>query len=103
MPSVICVRSFVPKLKNSASFAMRSAISAARGTSIIVPTMKPTRRPCSRKTSSATRSTISRWCESSASLPISGTMISGITSTPSFAQMHAASRIARACISVISG
>ena len=37
-PSVVCVRSFVPKLKNSASRAIWSATSAARGISIIVPT-----------------------------------------------------------------
>ncbi len=36
-PKPICVRSFVPKLKNSASFAISSAVSAALGTSIIVP------------------------------------------------------------------
>ena len=38
MPSVVCVRSLVPKLKNSASFAISSAVSAARGISIMVPT-----------------------------------------------------------------
>ena len=36
-PNVICVRSFVPKLKKSACSAISSAVSAARGTSIIVP------------------------------------------------------------------
>ena len=36
-PRVICVRSLVPKLKNSASGAISSAVSAPRGTSIIVP------------------------------------------------------------------
>ena len=39
MPSTVCVRSFVPKLKNSASLAISSATRAARGTSIIVPTV----------------------------------------------------------------
>ncbi len=38
MPSAICVRSFVPKLKNSAVSAISSAVKAPRGTSIIVPT-----------------------------------------------------------------
>jgi len=38
-PNVIWVRSFVPKLKNSAVSAIRSAVRAARGISIIVPTM----------------------------------------------------------------
>ena len=38
MPSAVCVRSLVPKLKNSAVSAISSAVSAPRGTSIIVPT-----------------------------------------------------------------
>lgn len=37
-PNVICVKSFVPKLKKSASAAISSASNAARGISIIVPT-----------------------------------------------------------------
>jgi len=37
-PKVVWVRSLVPKLKNSASLAIWSANSAARGNSIIVPT-----------------------------------------------------------------
>ncbi len=36
-PNVICVRSFVPNEKNSASAAIWSAVRAARGSSIIVP------------------------------------------------------------------
>jgi hypothetical protein len=39
MPKVVCVRSLVPKLKNSASSAIWSAVRAARGSSIMVPTM----------------------------------------------------------------
>ena len=39
MPSVVCVRSFVPKEKNSASSAILSAVAQARGISIIVPTL----------------------------------------------------------------
>jgi len=38
IPYVVCVRSFVPKEKNSASSAIDPAVSAARGNSIIVPT-----------------------------------------------------------------
>jgi len=38
-PSVVCVRSFVPKEKNSATFAISAARSAARGSSIMVPIM----------------------------------------------------------------
>jgi hypothetical protein len=37
MPSVVWVRSFVPKLKNSASLGELAATMAARGSSIIVP------------------------------------------------------------------
>ncbi len=39
MPSVVWVRSFVPKEKNSALLAISSAVTQARGISIIVPTM----------------------------------------------------------------
>jgi hypothetical protein len=39
MPKVVWVRSLVPKLKNSASSAIWSAVRAARGSSIMVPTM----------------------------------------------------------------
>ncbi len=38
MPSAVCVRSLVPKEKNSAVSAMSPARRAARGSSIIVPT-----------------------------------------------------------------
>ena len=38
MPSVVCVRSLVPKEKNSAASAISAARSAARGSSIMVPT-----------------------------------------------------------------
>ena len=37
-PKVICVRSLVPNEKNSATSAISSATSAARGVSIMVPT-----------------------------------------------------------------
>ena len=37
MPNVVCVRSLVPNEKNSASRAISPAVTAARGTSIIVP------------------------------------------------------------------
>ena len=36
---VICVRSLEPKLKNSVFSAISPAVSAARGTSIIVPNL----------------------------------------------------------------
>jgi hypothetical protein len=38
-PKVICVRSFVPKEKNSVSAAISADMRQARGTSIIVPTL----------------------------------------------------------------
>jgi hypothetical protein len=38
MPKVVCVRSLVPKEKNSALSAISPARSAARGSSIMVPT-----------------------------------------------------------------
>jgi len=38
MPYVVCVRSLVPNEKNSAVSAISAAFSAARGSSIIVPT-----------------------------------------------------------------
>ena len=38
MPNAVCVRSLVPNEKNSAVSAISSAISAARGNSIMVPT-----------------------------------------------------------------
>ena len=41
-PKVICVRSFVPNEKNSATSAISSATSAARGVSTIVPIWKST-------------------------------------------------------------
>ena len=37
-PNVVCVRSFVPNEKNCASAAISSAVTAPRGSSIIVPT-----------------------------------------------------------------
>ncbi len=50
MPIVVCVRSLVPKEKNSPTSAISPAISAARGSSIIVPTLYSTVSPRSAKT-----------------------------------------------------
>ena len=58
MPSVVCVRSLVPKLKNSAFFAICSATTVARGTSIIVPTRYSTSTFFSAKTLAAVSRTI---------------------------------------------
>jgi len=67
----------VPNEKKSASRAILSATSAARGTSIIVPISAAISTP----SSSSTRATVSsmrlRTATISSSEPISGTMISG--------------------------
>mmetsp|Transcript_40600 Transcript_40600/g.79489 ORF Transcript_40600/g.79489 Transcript_40600/m.79489 type:complete len:446 (-) Transcript_40600:1203-2540(-) len=102
-PYVICVRSLVPNEKKSATFAISPAISAALGISIMVPTRKLTRSPCSRNTSSATRRTRLLWCSSSLTDPTRGTMMSGTGVWPAFLTARAASMMARACISEISG
>ena len=60
-PSVICVRSFVPNEKNSATSAIWLAVTAARGTSIIVPTMYSILSLRSEKTCSAVESMICFW------------------------------------------
>ena len=64
-PSVVWVRSLVPKLKNSAWAAIRSAIRQARGSSIIVPTEYAISVPASRIVSSATALTRSSRTSSS--------------------------------------
>ncbi len=55
------------------------------------------------RTSSATRRTIFSWWASSVTVPTSGIMISGIASIPFLWSAAAASKTARACISLISG
>ena len=100
---VIWVRSLVPKLKNSATSAISSAVSAPRGTSIIVPTRYLSFTPFSLLTSLATRWTISACNSSSFLKPTSGTMISGFTLILFFCTLAAASKMARTCISAISG
>ena len=103
MPRPVCVRSLVPKLKNSASLAIWSATTQARGSSIIVPTRYVTLTPFSANTFSAVSWTIFAWAFSSGRKPTSGIMISGSTLMPSF--LHVARRLEDrpACISVISG
>mmetsp|Transcript_16591 Transcript_16591/g.40525 ORF Transcript_16591/g.40525 Transcript_16591/m.40525 type:complete len:446 (+) Transcript_16591:553-1890(+) len=102
-PNVICVRSLVPKLKKSATLAISPAMSAARGISIIVPTRNSILSLRSANTSSATRRTSPAWCSSSGTDPTRGTMMSGIGLPPAAFTLSAASMMARACISVISG
>ena len=102
-PKVSWVRSLVPNEKNSASRATWPAVTAARGTSIMVPTRYSILTPWSVMTSSATRRTTAAWWRNSSTCPTSGIMISGITLMPRFVTSQAASKMARACISVISG
>jgi hypothetical protein len=58
------------------------AVSAARGSSIMVPMRYGTRSPITPITCSAARSMIARWCRNSLTSDTSGTMISGRTSIP---------------------
>src|ERR1017187_4101395 len=78
-PNVVCVRSLVPKLKNSASLAISSATNAARGNSIMVPTRYSTLYSFSANTSSATRRTMAAWLAISFNPPVNGIMTSGFT------------------------
>src|SRR5580704_9437843 len=104
MPNAVCVKSLVPKEKNSAVSAISPAISAARGNSIMVPTWYFSLALLSAATVCAMASMRSLTRSSSALLAISGTMISGATLTPvARSASTAASKIARACISAISG
>mmetsp|Transcript_32478 Transcript_32478/g.51976 ORF Transcript_32478/g.51976 Transcript_32478/m.51976 type:complete len:481 (+) Transcript_32478:363-1805(+) len=102
-PNVICVRSLVPKEKNSASEAIWSDRRAARGISIIVPTRYATVTFFSANTAAAVSRIIAVWCRSSATVPTSGTMMSGCTSPPAACTAHAASIMARTCMRPISG
>src|SRR5579885_1393951 len=100
MPKVVCVRSLVPKLKKSATSAICPAVSAARGSSIIVPNLYCTCPPSSDVISLATASSWRRTSRSSLTCPTSGIMIFGWSLMPSFATFAAASRIARAGLGV---
>ena len=94
----------MPKEKNSASFAISSAVTAPRGTSIMVPTRKSTSTPGALpSTSAATSRTMFAWRRSSSTWPTSGIITSGLTGVPLRATWTAASKIARACMRVISG
>ena len=69
----------------------------------MVPIMYLTLTPYFFWVSLATRSTMSFWSWYSASVPTSGIMTSGNELFPSFFSSQAASKMAWACISVISG
>ena len=83
-PKVIWVRSLVPNEKNSASAAISSAISAARGSSIIVPIWYSTLAPGSFITRLRGRDDdVAQEVELRA-VATSGIMISGRTGLPFF-------------------
>ena len=102
-PQPIWVRSLVPNEKNSATCAIWPAVSAARGTSIIVPISVCTLVPVSAATSASTRSVSSRATSSSCTAPTSGIMISGCGSPPAATRSAAACAIARTCIAYRPG
>ncbi|OQC02476.1 MAG: hypothetical protein BWX79_02798 [Alphaproteobacteria bacterium ADurb.Bin100] len=82
---------------------MLSAITAARGVSIIVPSRYSSCSPRSANTAAAVWRITFAWASNSRTVPTSGTMISALTSKPRAFMLRAASITARACISVISG
>ena len=93
-PHVIWVRSLVPKEKNSAASAISSAVTAARGSSIMVPILCGTVDPAlARSTSAATARITARTSASSRTVATSGIMISGRGSPPASIRSAAASRI----------
>ncbi len=96
-PHVVWVRSFVPKEKKSALAAMRPAVSAARGSSIIVPIGMVISTPASVVSFLISASASSRTMSSSRTEPTSGTMISTFGSLPAFFCAMAASVMARIC------
>ena len=97
-PSAIWVKSLVPKEKKSATSAISPAVIAARGTSIIVPTVNGTLTLVFSMTARATCSTSSRRMRSSLTAPTSGIMISGSTFTRSRASSQAAWMMASTCM-----
>jgi hypothetical protein len=93
----------VPNEKNSASFATSSAVRAALGISIIVPTRYFKLTPASLITASAVSTTTAlTYCNSLTSL-INGIIISGTTLPPLALTAIAALITARVCIAAISG
>ena len=97
---------FVPhdlKGQEEMAEAIRSAVNAARGISIIVPTLKSMLSPISSNNCAAALRITFSCSLNSYKIPVSGTMISGLASIPSFFSSRAAPKMARVCISVISG
>ena len=91
------MRSLVPKEKKSAASAIRCAVSAARGNSIIVPIGMSRVTPFAAATSARMPSASSRTRCSSITEPTSGTMISTFGCLPARTRSLAASAMARTC------
>ena len=89
----------MPNEKKSATSAISPAVTAARGTSIIVPHSRCSIRcPASSITFPAAGSSSCRICSSSGLVATSGIMISTFGSPPSALTAVAASRMARTCM-----
>ncbi len=97
-PQTVWVRSLVPKEKNSAASAIWPAVTAARGSSIMVPSLMSSWTPVDWATSASTRSHSSRTSSSSWTVPTSGIMTSGRGSAPASLRSAAASAMARTCM-----
>ena len=104
-PKVIWVRSLVPKEKKSASLAISSAVRAARGISIIVPTLYFMEEPAALMMASAVSTTTPLTYLSSLTSPTRGIMISGtmVQSGCLAWTFRAALMTARVCMAAISG
>ena len=102
-PKVIWVRSFVPKEKNSAARAILSAVSAARGISIMVPNLYSRNCWVDASTSALILSQIALWKLSSRAEIVTGIMISGIGRRPSFWSSAVAVKMALYWVSAIRG
>ena len=94
----------MPKEKKSASLAISSAVRAARGISIMVPTSYFMSMPDSLMIRSAVAVTTSLTYLSSLTSPTSGIMMSGVMLyLPFLVTLMAALMTAVVCISAISG
>ena len=95
----------MPKQKNSASSAISSAVRAARGISIIVPTLYAMLTSAWAISSLAVFTTMSLTYFSSLASPVSGIMISGLTDHVrwAFCTLTAARITAVVCMRAISG
>ena len=102
-PNVICVRSLVPKLKKSASSAISSAHSAARGVSIIVPMVMSGLFFMPFSASSISACTQLRASASSSRVTVSGIITSTIGFLPFLRSTAAAASSALTCMAYRPG